>query len=61
MRAILQNQVHYYNLFVKYHGDNNIGNNQFKEENPHHQGAGSFETDLYGNCMKRDLKFHHSW
>ncbi|KAF0766728.1 Uncharacterized protein FWK35_00005547, partial [Aphis craccivora] len=35
--------------------DNNV-----KEVNPHSESLGSYQIDKYGNCVERDLKYHHS-
>ncbi|XP_025410930.1 alpha-tubulin N-acetyltransferase 1-like [Sipha flava] len=44
----------------KYNPDTEFVNNQFKEENPHPENLGAFQTDRDGNSVKRDLKFHHN-
>lgn len=44
-------------IFFKFSVDD-----QFKEVNSHPEivDAGVFQTDRFGNCVKRDIKFHHS-
>ncbi|KAE9543028.1 hypothetical protein AGLY_002939, partial [Aphis glycines] len=34
--------------------------NHIKEVNPHSESLGAYQIDKYGNCVERDLKYHHS-
>jgi len=44
----------------KYNHDTDFVDNQFKAVNPHPENVGAFQTDVDGNSVKRDLKFHHN-
>jgi len=62
MGEILQGEGDAASVKFKYNHDTNFVDSQFKEVNPHPDvvGAGVFQTDEFGNCVKRDIKFHHS-
>ncbi|XP_060865750.1 uncharacterized protein LOC132941627 [Metopolophium dirhodum] len=57
MGEIVQSQGHPDNVKNK-HVD--LVDNQVKEVNPHSESLGTYQIDKYGNCVERDLKYHHS-